>query len=367
MLASRETLAEQEAAAERQAEANRLADPVLKAFLPLRMKVRSQAAPRKIKLRIAGVKQLYLGCAGQADAVLGDPQFIEPDGKAAPLPLAKLRRPTHHGFLVHSDMGRWKPIIWGKQKCATGLVMRDWEVSIELDGQAEWLEGWVGSRSQHKDRQGEFWVQCRSLAEVKARAAAVREGLVDAVAAAFPSPVDSRQQRLEASVGIWKADWLRGDLAELASRYAGACGATQKQAAQEMAKRCKGVADLEAVRDLFYAQYIKPRLSLARRTLEMVERAAPRPQLAAELAALEKEFADPQGNAHGEAFYIRACNLRRRIILSHPALDFPKLLINKRSGFLPEHMCDQYLGRHSREAPGLVVLENWKGDPRETV
>ena len=30
-------------------------------------------------------------------------------------------------------------------------------------------------------------------------------------------------------------------------------------------------------------------------------------------------------------------------------------------------MCDQYLGRHSREAPGLVVLEDWKDSPRETV
>ncbi|MGB2823336.1 MAG: hypothetical protein WBF17_20305, partial [Phycisphaerae bacterium] len=367
MLASREALSELEAAAERRVEADRLADPVLKTFQPLRMEVSTQAQPRRIRLRIAGVKRLYLGSAGQADTVLGDPRLIGRDGKARSLPLAKLRRPTHHGYLVHSGMGRWKPILWDKHKCATGLVIKDWEVRLDLDGQAEWLEAWVGSRSQDRVRQGEFWIQHRSLAEVRAEAVAAREALVDAVAAAFPSPVQTRQQRLEGALGIWRADWKRGDLAELAARYAGACGGRQKQAAEEMAKGCGSLSELKAVRNLFYAQYIKPRLSLARKTLEMVKRAAPRPKLAAELAALEKEFTDPQGNAHGEAFYARACNLRRRIILSHPALDFPKLLINKRSGFLPEHMCDQYLGRHSREAPGLVVLEDWRENPRETV
>jgi len=368
MLASREALCEQEAASERRAEADRKADPVLKAFQPLRVQLSSQQEPRKIKVPIAGVKKLYLGCAGRGRAFLGEPQLIGRDGKATPLPLAKARGPTRHGWFAHSGMrNRWKPIVWGQHKYDTGFTIGDWEICIDLDGQAEWLEGWVGSRSQNRVRQVEFWVQCRSLAKVNAEAIAAREALVDAVAAAFPSPVDSRQQRLETSVGIWKADWRRGDLAELAARYAGACGGKQKQKAENLARRCKGVAELKAVRDLFYAQYIGPRLSLARKTLEMVERAAPRRQLAAELAALEKQIADPQGGPHGEAFYVRACNLRRRIVLSHPALNFPKLLINKRSGSLPEHMCDQYLGRHSREAPGLVVLEDWKGSPRETV
>lgn len=368
MLASRESLAEEEAAAERRVEADRLADPVLKVFQPLRAQLTSQQEPRKIKVPIAGVKQLYLGCSGQGRAFLGEPQLIGRDGKAVPLPLAEARGPTRHGWFAHSGMrNRWKPIVWKQQNYDTGFTIENWEICIELDGQAEWLEGWLGAQPERGVRQVEFWVQCRSLAEVKARAAAARETLVVVVAAAFPSPVDARQQRIEASAGIWKADWKRGDVADLATRYAGACGGKQKQAAEEIAGRCKSVAELKAMRDLFYAQYIEPRLALARKTLDMVERAAPRPQLTAELAVLEKQFADPQGNSNGEAFYVRVCNLRRKIVLSHPALDFPQLLINKRSGFLPEHMCDQYLGRHSREAPGLVVLEDWKGSPRETV
>ncbi len=30
------------------------------------------------------------------------------------------------------------------------------------------------------------------------------------------------------------------------------------------------------------------------------------------------------------------------------------------------NMIDQYLGRHARPGPGLVVIENWKGAPRKT-
>jgi len=245
--------------------------------------------------------------------------------------------------------------------------MMNSEVCLELEGGAEWLEGVLGAKSKKDLRPLEFWVQWRSHAGLVAKAVAARRSLAVAVAEAFPSAGDARQQRVEASAGIWRADWKLGDLAELAVRYAGACGAAQKQAAEDLAKRCKSIAKLKAVRDLFYTQYTGPRLSLARKTLEMVERAAPRPQLAAELAALEKQLADSQGTSHGEALYRSVCNLRRKIILSHPAVDFPKLLINKRSCFLPEHMCDQYYGRFSQEAPGLVVLEDWKEKPRETV
>ena len=107
-------------------------------------------------------------------------------------------------------------------------------------------------------------------------------------------------------------------------------------------------------------------MELARNTLALVERSAPRPKLAAELQTLQKRF--PQGgklsDGQRQTLYAAVRSLRRRIILSHPALDFDKLLINKRSANLPGHMCDQYLGRHSRPGPGLAVLESWKEVPR---
>jgi len=362
MLASREALVEQEVAAERQAEAQRLADPVLKAFQPLRTWVSNREGARKIRVRLAGTKQLYLGAAGHAEVFLADPQLIGADGQATALPLAKMRVTGGRGWANSKNVSEW-----GQKKYAEGVLIWEKEICIELDGRAEWLEGWVGVRGSKEDRRGEFWIHCRPQADVVAGRVAARQSLVDAVAEAFPSAGDSRQQLLDAWLDIWRADWKPGDLAELAGRYATACGPQQKQAAEDLAKRCKSIAELEAVRDLFCAQYAGPRLALARKTLEMVERAAPRPQLAAELAALERQFADTQGNSRGEALYLAACNLRRKIVLSHPGLDFPKLLINKRSGSLPEHQCLQYLGCHSEEAPGLVVLEDWKDRPRATV
>jgi len=121
------------------------------------------------------------------------------------------------------------------------------------------------------------------------------------------------------------------------------------------AARARSGGDLERV------------FELARDTLALVERSAPRPKLAGELAALEKRF--PEGktklpDAQGKALYDQVRALRRRIILSHPALDFDKLLINQRTADIPSHMCDQYLGRHSRPGPGLAVLESWKDKPK---
>ena len=55
--------------------------------------------------------------------------------------------------------------------------------------------------------------------------------------------------------------------------------------------------------------------------------------------------------------------LRREIIFSHPALNFDRLLINKR--FAPNylHQSRQYLGRYSSEGDGLAVLTDWKNSP----
>ena len=107
-------------------------------------------------------------------------------------------------------------------------------------------------------------------------------------------------------------------------------------------------------------------LRLARRTLAHVEKAAARPEMAAELTALERRAEKAGGDADREALYREVRLLRRKIIFSHPALDFPRLLINKRPppGF--SHQTDQYLGRHSGPGDGLVVLDDWKTDPKPT-
>ena len=183
----------------------------------------------------------------------------------------------------------------------------------------------------------------------------------------FPDQLSSRECRIEQRYGLWLKDSKQDGWPELAQRYARAAGKLGPKA-HELAKNCKSLADVRVVRDLFYVERAAARLALAEKTLELVERSAPRPRFAAQLKELQRQLADAaDGKISGEALYAKACDLRRQIILSHPSLDFPELLINKRSGELPHHMCDQYLGRHSVAAPGLVVLDDWKDQPREKV
>ncbi|MDP6722906.1 MAG: hypothetical protein QGF59_29855, partial [Pirellulaceae bacterium] len=90
--------------------------------------------------------------------------------------------------------------------------------------------------------------------------------------------------------------------------------------------------DLQAEKSGEYFKLTTERLELARRTLAFVATSAEQPRLAAELAALEqriKTVASSPG-AFPKSLYDETCELRRRIILSHPLLDFDRLLINKR-------------------------------------
>jgi len=102
-------------------------------------------------------------------------------------------------------------------------------------------------------------------------------------------------------------------------------------------------------------------LDMTLRTLALVEKAGPQSKLAAELKNLEKQVGQ---NSNNRGLLDQLRRLRRKIILSHPVLNFSKLLINKRPPPGYSHMCDQYLGRHSRPGPGLAVVENWKDNPR---
>jgi len=104
-------------------------------------------------------------------------------------------------------------------------------------------------------------------------------------------------------------------------------------------------------------------------TLLYVEQSASRPTLRRRLVAWQKrieaakELTDPTWSQIRDGILA----LRREIILSHPDLQFESLLINKRPPPTYSHQCDQYLGRHSRPGPGLVVLTPWKTQPKERV
>ena len=66
----------------------------------------------------------------------------------------------------------------------------------------------------------------------------------------------------------------------------------------------------------------------------------------------------------GKDAYLKIRWLRREVILSHPTLNFDKLLVNKRGPTGYSHQCDQYLGRHGRPGAGLTVVSYWKTEPK---
>ncbi len=108
-------------------------------------------------------------------------------------------------------------------------------------------------------------------------------------------------------------------------------------------------------------------LALAQKTLTYVEKSGKRPAMAAELDALIKRL--PQAKKSERASLEKEIRvLRRKIIFSHPDLDFDRLLACRRN--LPyshaTHMVDQYLGRYSRPGgAGLIVIDDWKTAPKK--
>jgi hypothetical protein len=131
--------------------------------------------------------------------------------------------------------------------------------------------------------------------------------------------------------------------------------------------------------ETYYGAKAIDRLDLARRTMELVERSGPQPDLSAELDALAARLDAaasatlPSGGrpaSQEDARHLFACtvDLRRRILFSHPTLEFDRLLISKRTPPLLSAPGDNYFGINNNTGPGLVVLEDWKADrPKEEV
>ena len=105
-------------------------------------------------------------------------------------------------------------------------------------------------------------------------------------------------------------------------------------------------------------------MGLAEATLEFVGQSIPCPTVASELAALRLGLTRAGVDTNWKSRYHRIRHLRRRVILSHPLLQFDRLLVNRRPPPVISHMVDQYLGRWSRPGPGLTVVTDWRRCPR---
>ncbi|MBN1673296.1 MAG: hypothetical protein JXR37_19780 [Kiritimatiellae bacterium] len=361
--ASRETLLRREAE-----EAARTAASKPEGFERFEAELRPADGPRAVKLNVRGVQKLYIGAGGRGIACFGDPQLVGLKGET--VPFGKLKPERFGGrFYIHEKDPRWHAFTLGERRFEHGFRLeRDSEIALSLAGQYAYVELVIGTRPQWRDAKDpvRFWLDYCSYYDPRDRAEQNRKRLDRQAEADFPEPRWELEREMERHAGIWRKDWQPGALAELAGRYADACRPEDEAAARELAVAAAAWPQVERVRGLYYRGLAAEAILFARKTLAFVERSAARPGLAAELAAFENQFAAQDGNAGENSFHgIR--RLRRRIILSHPLLDFDRLLINKRGPPLYSHQCDQYLGRHSQAGPGLVVLESWKENPRETV
>jgi len=107
-------------------------------------------------------------------------------------------------------------------------------------------------------------------------------------------------------------------------------------------------------------------LKAATDTLAYVRKAGSKTTLTTQLASLTRKHAAATDDQWHD-LYMETKQLRRRIILSHPALDFEKILINVNPPTRYSHNGDQHLGRHSRVGKGLTILTDWKTDKLKAI
>ena len=126
-------------------------------------------------------------------------------------------------------------------------------------------------------------------------------------------------------------------------------------------------------------------LTVTKKTLAFVEKDAARPAPAAELRQLEERFGHlaADSKADWRAIGEQAKRLERRIILSHPLLDFENLLFIERDilATAPGYQqtteqgpyydgvqsMDQCFGHNARRGGGLYLLKKWRSESPERV
>ncbi|MBM3999344.1 MAG: hypothetical protein FJ297_07375 [Planctomycetes bacterium] len=188
------------------------------------------------------------------------------------------------------------------------------------------------------------------------------EGLIEATLTTKPEDAAARGAEYERLRDVmW--DWVARDFRDRRSQV------------EMETERRDGLWDTPApeggrVPPGFYLARAQERVELARKTLAMLPRSDTRARFETELdaAALRVQGASPAvKEAEQRSLFGDVADLRRRMIFSHPALDFDRILISKRPPPVLSAPGDNYYGMHNGTGDGLVVLANWKDDSVETV
>ncbi|MHC4402454.1 MAG: HzsA-related protein [Planctomycetota bacterium] len=304
-------------------------------FRPAIVRLTTDAQPVRLESRVDGLKRLYIATLGRlpenGSAHFLSPRLFDKQGNSIELEL--------DGTMVEGNVdARVAREAELKIDGTTyrGFALSPGEIAIKLDGKYERLEVFVYYKQANRGLPPHAAIDHRPIVARASECRRVREALWDLVARDFRD----RQSQIEMETERRDAIW---------SEYA---------------------PTWNAATNAYYLARAQQRLELARKTLEFVQQTAPRPKMAAELKALERridEDAKDQASSAGRDLFARAAELRRRIVFSHPALDFDRLLLTKRPPPLLSAPGDNYFGRHNDTGPGLVILDDWKtGPPRET-
>ena len=350
MRVSRDALAVQAAEVEaKNAAAAKAADPSLAGVEPWLLVKACTDVPatnrptfdEKVKIRIAGLKNLYLGCQlldprGTASLEWNDAVLIDKAGKK--IPLASLPPAGWKGNEEKDSIRQDRRQI---------RLSRN-EVGFTLDGNYEWLEGRI-----HLDlgTGAVAWVNGRSLFAEKLAALEGKRLILSRLDRDFAANEQKRQMQFEERDHLWLKDWVPGDIAELAGRYAEACKTKLREQCRVLAAKAKTAADLAGIRKLYLLdvechemqlrlQHIKAEaITMAIEDLtksfpdkyphgaEFTRRAA---DYAAKLAAIREKLEGGDESALKEAEDIFA--FQKEALLANPLLGFDKLILVRRKG-----------------------------------
>ncbi|MBT3292089.1 MAG: hypothetical protein HN380_32400, partial [Victivallales bacterium] len=317
--------------------------------------IRGSAEAKQIEVDISAFGQLWLVAEDAGDGIgcdhsaWGDPELVDSKGTVTLLTTFKPKSATvgWQKLFTNQDVDR-KPITVQKKQFKTGLfaharsrILFDLP-AIEKQAGKDFvkLRVWIGIASTGRNAGS-----CRFRVMPGLDRNSLANPLWDRIAQDFPADC----QAFAAAIGGKRRNWLlklQGRDIETAAigKVLGELKPHDAALRQQFARLTTAKptpADTQLL--TFFQTCVEAKqavgecekaFALAEKTLDFVEREAPRPELRAQFAALSKEYAalrqQPNAPADQLATLLKRCRtIRRATILSHPALDFGTLLISQ--------------------------------------
>jgi hypothetical protein len=300
---------------------------------------------REVYLYVTGAPEIVGGAATWAEIELVDSQGARTRaGRLKTLEVLEGR----HEIDRNLKAGVSGPLTIAGRPFDHGIhVYAPSKLRLRLDQPYCHLEAWIGI---------DDWVGARGEIRfhVTGPEGAARLDLWTQLAHRFPEALPRRQMRWEREDGVLDDDWQPGDLADLAHRYARACGRVPELADQAAAAAAtvRDLADLQAVRRLYHhSRHLDDtRQRAATLNLQGLRRAicdlrdtfGERYPGAEDLLQQLDQLCDAMASAVPSAaagleqlFRLEQLvqqfdRLQRRALLANPLLDFDRLLLIRR-------------------------------------